>query len=543
MWELWYGAMPLLHMLRHGLNHPASPAGTLVKLLPQELLDSVPSIPPDADVVTLRMTADEIDKRFNAVLQNPAQRQPLLERCDIDTGNLTEQLCDRRLWDVRRRVMDRLRGPRGPFHVLNMSLNLVSGADLAWQQRKAESFTATSLHCGSLSFPVSTNAAQEAGRLGYRSSTRYGGAGRRRAGGRPISLGTAMAVSGASVNPNMGYHSSAPVAFLMTMFNVRLGVWLGNPGAAGNTTYDRTSPWPAFRPLVDEAFGQTDRDSQYVNLSDGGHFENLGLYEMVRRLCRLIFVSDAGQDPPFDFDDLGNVVRKTYIDMSVPIDFEGAFVLELRPRKPKGQATADDDKATKSIRCAMARVRYAALDVSPRLMDGCILYVKPTFYGTEPIDVYNYAQGVANFPHETTGDQFFSESQFESYRRLGEFTVDTLYPPNARASDPSGLLGMLDKTAIAGPRALWVEPSEGTAGTQLTVFGLEFDENTTVCLNGSQQVSVDELIGSTQLKITVPDYGQADRVFAIDLTVTDPSAPDPLTSTLNAAFYYQPNEN
>src|SRR5262249_35488523 len=161
-----------------------------------------------------------------------------------------------------------------PFHVVNMALNLAKGEDLAWQERKAESFTASPLHSGS-------------GKLGYRDSRTYGD-------GDGISLGTAVAISGAAASPNMGYHSSPPLALLLTLFNVRLGWWLGNPGNAGKETYARSGPPFALKPLLFELLGQTTDKADYVYLSDGGHFENLALYEMVRRRCRYIVVIDAG---------------------------------------------------------------------------------------------------------------------------------------------------------------------------------------------------------------------------------------------------------
>ena len=92
-------------------------------------------------------------------------------------------------------------------------------------------------------------------------------------------------VGGAAANPNMGYHSSPLVSLLMTMLNVRLGWWLGNPGEAGENTWKRNGPPRAAFPIIMEAFGLTNENRPYVNLSDGGHFENLGLYEMVRRRC------------------------------------------------------------------------------------------------------------------------------------------------------------------------------------------------------------------------------------------------------------------
>ena len=94
----------------------------------------------------------------------------------------------------------------------------------------------------------------------------------------------------------MGFQTSTTIALLMTLFNVRLGWWVGNPGPWGTKTYRRSSPrWSLIR-ILQEALGLTIDRRSYVYLSDGGHFENLGLYEMVRRRCRIIVVSDAGQD-------------------------------------------------------------------------------------------------------------------------------------------------------------------------------------------------------------------------------------------------------
>jgi len=279
------------------------------------------------------------------------------------------------------------------LHVLNITLNLVHGKELGWQQRKAESFTVTGLHCGNY-------------RLGYRRSEEYGG-------DKGISIGTAVAVSGAAANPNMGYYSSPVVTFLMTLFNIRLGIWLGNPGTAGNGTYKLPAPrWPT-RSLVAETLGETDDQHPYVNLSDGGHFENLGLYELARRRCRFIVVVDGGADGECTFDDLGNAIQKIRVDMGIEISFEGEIPIYSR----------NSDK-TGGKRCAVATIGYSKVD--PGSEDGILVYLKPVFYGNEPTDVYNYAMSNPTFPAESTADQWFSESQFESYRKLGLFTADQI---------------------------------------------------------------------------------------------------------------------
>jgi hypothetical protein len=200
-----------------------------------------------------------------------------------------------------------------PFHIINMALNIVSTKKLAWQQRKAEPFTASPLHSGSSCVNVDVNGVRIGG---FRDSKTYGDS-------RGISVGTAVAISGAAASPSMGYHSSPPLALLLTLFNARLGWWLGNPGPKGDSTYESEGPALAFLPLFYEMFGLTTDENSYVYLSDGGHFENLALYEMVRRRCRFIVVSDAGCDPDFEFEDLGNAVRKISLDLGVTIEFSG----------------------------------------------------------------------------------------------------------------------------------------------------------------------------------------------------------------------------
>jgi len=297
-----------------------------------------------------------------------------------------------------------------PLHVVNIALNLVGGKDLAWQERKAQPFTVSPLHAGSYG-------------LGYRDARQY--AISRQQNGA-LTLGTSMAISGAAVSPNMGYNSSSAVTFLLMLFNVRLGWWLGNPGPAGQKTYMKPSPFFTPKPLIAETLGMTDSQHSYVYLSDGAHFENLALYEMVRRRCHFIVLSDAGADGDFNFDDLGNALRKIRIDLGIPIEFEKGMTIHKRVDADKLFAT---DGKTAGKYCSMARIRYSEIDGKDLSqdqkdeMDGWLIYIKPTVYGLEPQDVLNYAKANADFPHETTGDQMYSETQFESYRALGAHAI------------------------------------------------------------------------------------------------------------------------
>jgi hypothetical protein len=276
---------------------------------------------------------------------------------------------------------------KGPLLVVNAALNLVAGRNLAWQERKSATFTFTPLAVGS---PI----------LGYRPSSEYS----KDVGG--ITLGTAMAVSGAAVSPNAGALSSPVRTFLLTLFNARLGWWLGHPSDLAAVR--SAGPKFAVGALVDELLGRTHERKRWLFVSDGGHFENLGVYEMVRRGCRDIVVVDASCDAERNFDDLGNAIRKVRIDLGVRIERTGPWAIGGRELQAQGRY------------CALFDVVY------PDGRIGSLLYVKPALYPKAeglPIDVLQYAGRSATFPHESTARQFFGESQLESYRALGEFEI------------------------------------------------------------------------------------------------------------------------
>ena len=303
-------------------------------------------------------------------------------------------------------------GPRKLMPFINMTLNMVEpvSTKLAWQERKAESFTVTPLHSGSFW-------------VGYRQSNDYArGTLKPRRGKMPITLGTATAISGAAVSPDMGYNSSPIVSMLLTLFNARLGWWLGNPGTAGNDTYWRSGPSNGAKYLIDEGLGRTNDVKPYVYLSDGGHFENLGLYEMVLRRCHTIVVIDAGCDRDFVYADLGNAIRKIRIDLGIPIEF------------PKFSNFRKYDEGGQTFYCSVGQIRYGVEDKGKA--DGLILYLKPTIRGDETADVLNYERQHRDFPHESTADQWFTESQFESYRALGEQEMTKILKEPATCGNP-----------------------------------------------------------------------------------------------------------
>jgi hypothetical protein len=325
------------------------------------------------------------------------------------------------------------------FPVVNAALNLVRGKRLAWQQRKAESFTFSPLFSGSC---VTT--------VGYRESSTYGGEN----GG--MSLGKAMTISGAAASPSMGYHSSTPVAFLMTVFNVRLGWWLGNPGPAGAEVCRRTEPRSSIRPLLDEALGLTTDDNPYVYLSDGGHFENLALYEMVVRRCKHVVVLDGGCDPDFAYEDLTEAMRKIRADLGISITLDDL---------PQPMTKIDGHAAF-----ALGTIHYSEIDGAGT--DGRLLYVKPLLSDHLPQDVRRY--GAAHtapgdvFPHQSTADQWFDEQQFESYRTLGRFTIDAIAGRRARIDTIADLFAAADRRQDTSDPEAEQSPSEGDANSALS---------------------------------------------------------------------------
>lgn len=313
---------------------------------------------------------------------------------------------------------------RKPLHVVNVTLNLGADRDLALQERKASSFTLTRLHAG-------------CPELGYRRADSYAGG---------VKLGTAMAISGAAVSPAMGYHSSPPLAFLMTLFNLRLGWWLGNPKDRQSSStctlckllrswiYGPTAAWRkrypqfALKYLIIELFGLTSDETDFVYLSDGGHFDNLGVYEMLRRRCRVIVAVDAGEDPGFELNELGNIVRKARIDFGVEIEFPSAEAASGQDCLRLGLNNRPKSRAS-SPYCAVGTILYP--DERESGKSGLLIYIKPALHGEEPEDVWSHASK-SKFPHDTTFDQFFNESKFESYRCLGRHIARKIFEFSAQ---------------------------------------------------------------------------------------------------------------
>jgi hypothetical protein len=329
----------------------------------------------------------------------------------------------------------------GPFAIVNTTLNLTTGDELAYRERKGQSFVFTPLYCGfdfaTKQTTVSENVlAQYAMRptdlFGY-SSGAWAGSVESSWTGTGLGIGTTIAISGAAANPNAGYHSSPAVAFLLTLFNARLGWWIGNPL---RESWRSASPGLGLPYLLSELFGFSNQRRNYVNLSDGGHFDNMGLYELVRRRCRYIIVCDGEQDDRYSFNGLAGAIRKCRIDFGVVID------IDVEPIRPSSRKNYSKRHA------AVGTIRYPSNELvgfEPGVDHlGVLVYLKASMTGNEPTDIEEYHSRHREFPHQTTADQFFNESQFESYRALGQHVAGSAFAdwpePTAAGQFPTSIM-------------------------------------------------------------------------------------------------------
>jgi hypothetical protein len=215
--------------------------------------------------------------------------------------------------------------------------------------------------------------------------------------------------------------------------------------------------------LLCELFGMTDDNSKYVYLSDGGHFDNLGIYELLKRRCKYVIACDAGADPKYSLDDLGSAIRKCREDIGVEIELNTKPVVLIADSDKNGSSGDDKNggngdnksggknpdgsgKKWSKWHCVVGEIRYDMVDPLPpkknseekegeaerrKAINGVFVYVKASLTGEEPGDVLNYQTSNQDFPHQSTVDQWFSESQFESYRRLGQHIVEAMLDPLA----------------------------------------------------------------------------------------------------------------
>jgi hypothetical protein len=223
---------------------------------------------------------------------------------------------------------------------------------------------------------------------------------------RDLDLATAMAISGAAASTNMGWQTMHQYRTLMAIFNVRLGYWLR--WRAHPLHWLSSS---AFVQLFREMYGLMQEQASTLNISDGGHIENLAAYELIRRRLKYIVCIDGGMDSTMTCADLNRLQRLVSIDFGYRLDFDSAD-LQLT----NGYSTNYG---------VLVKIDYTPDVTEPsRKQIGWMLYLKLAMLGTESSYVLDYRRENPLFPHQTTLDQFFDEAQFEAYRKLGQCAAE-----------------------------------------------------------------------------------------------------------------------
>jgi hypothetical protein len=270
-----------------------------------------------------------------------------------------------------------------------------------------------------------------------------------------LTAGTAMAISGAAASSNMGSATIKPLVPTLPTLNVRLGYWLSNPGkVAGTLNKGWISRLLDRLYFVKEALGLLTEDSETVYLTDGGHIENLGIYELLGRRCKLIIAVDAEADPDISFGSLVNLQRYARIDFGLRFDLPWAPIRDATRHasaeilKSGGQSTA---KAPHGPHCALGTIYYPRKSGEATGPDntGILLYIKSSLTGDENDYVIEYKRRNPSFPYETTLDQLFTEEQFEAYRNQGFHAVNSAFKLEDKVSmNPVAVKWQGDNTRI-----------------------------------------------------------------------------------------------
>lgn len=319
-------------------------------------------------------------------------------------------------------------GPNGckaPIHLINAALNIQGGSSVNGRGRDAGFFTFSGSYSGSYETGFIDTRDLETAEKG------------------DFTLSSAVAISAAAASTAMGSQTMRPLALTFALLNVRLGYWLNNPrlvarhiSMAGRQSLGASRLISRFKSrgiwLLFKELGSMNEKSDLVYLSDGGHIENLGLYGLLRRRCKVIFVVDAEADPDMTFASFMAVQRYARIDLGTRIELSTDLIKQANKRartalnpdylKRKKDSTDADGAGEKSgdtrPHCAIGTIHYPN-DKNGKPVKGLLVYIKLSISGDENDYVGEYARKYRQFPHETTGDQFFSEEQFEAYRALG----------------------------------------------------------------------------------------------------------------------------
>ncbi|MFC2014980.1 patatin-like phospholipase family protein [Chloroflexota bacterium] len=285
------------------------------------------------------------------------------------------------------RVKDEDPVPDMPYHLIGTALNTSGDKDLKRLGRRSDSFVLANRISGS----------------------RLTGYDKTSAGYADMPLSEAMAISGAALSPNMGRITTTSFSILLTLLNVRIGSWVRNPTPEDSDGNKR--PW---RPLIwywgKELFGIASADDRYIYLSDGGHFDNSAVYELLKRRCKYILAVDAGTD----FDNLATVSRLARVDLGVQMD------VNLDYFKP------DPETGLSQQPYIVVRLKYPPVPGDTNPAEGVMIWISTTMTKRQKPDVFKYKETDSSFPFSSTGDQFFDQIQFEAYRQLGHSAAGTL---------------------------------------------------------------------------------------------------------------------
>ncbi|MBV1788012.1 patatin-like phospholipase family protein [Marinobacterium sp. D7] len=295
-----------------------------------------------------------------------------------------------------------------PLPLINTTLSTVNSNRSLARSRMGDSFALTPLYCGNPATGFAHTAAFQSGRL---------------------SLGDAVTTSGAAVDPDTAKTANRALSILLTMLNFRLGFWVQHPRRAG--LHQSHMPfWLIFKELFAKGMNETARS---VHLSDGGHFENLGVYELLRRECPLIIASDAGADPQNTLSDLGSLLQRSQADFGCHIALDTKALREVQ------------DGVHQSC-FALGIIRYRSGHT------GRLLYVKSALTTHSSAQVTCFSNIDAGFPNDSTANQFFDERHLDAYRELGRENI--LMAIKALESEPT--IHRLEESRVAAEDALAV---------------------------------------------------------------------------------------
>ncbi len=292
-----------------------------------------------------------------------------------------------------------------PYHIVNTNLVLVDSANAKYRGRGGDNFILSPKICGSDA-------------TGHVATTNFAG--------NSMTLASSMAISGAAVNPHTGAAGQGPtrnklVSFLMALLNVRLGYWAFNPNKQGKHRKIPNYFFPGCKGLFGIGFSE---QRNWIEMTDGGHFENTGVYELIRRRLSLIIMTDGGADPDYHFQDIGNLIEKVRVDFSARVTFrEENGISELERVVPHNKDEISYPLAKSGF--AIADIEYSDSDDTLN-KKGLLVVLKPTLIENLPQDIYSYKMNNPSFPQQPTSDQFFDEQQFEAYRELGRKIVSHL---------------------------------------------------------------------------------------------------------------------